>query len=86
MQPICDCCKKNLATQKHHKFPQRKWAKNLYGDLIHDNRNLQDVCYNCHIGDEHPRLIHWTEKQFCDALGIQMKSKIGRQKWTQKHQ
>ena len=73
---ICECCYKR-ATQVHHKFPQRSWAKKLYGDLIHDKRNLQNVCSGCHIEDEHPKLIHWTEAQFCEALGIEIRSKVG---------
>ena len=63
--------------QLHHKFPQRKWAKKLYGDLIHDKRNLQDVCYNCHIGTPSTKLIHWSEKEFCKSLNINIKSKVG---------
>ncbi len=78
MNPICSCCRQRIATQKHHKFPQRVWAKKLYGDLIHDKRNLQDVCYTCHIGAPHPKLIHWSEDQFCDAVGVKPRSKVNR--------
>ena len=77
MKPLCECCKVNLSTQVHHKFNQRKWAKKLYGELIHDPRNLQGVCYICHIGNPHPKLQHWTEQQFCEALGIEPRSKLG---------
>lgn len=76
MNPLCSCCKIVIATQKHHRFPQRKWAKKLYGDLIHDNNNLQDVCYNCHIGNPHIGLVHWTEREFCEALNITIRSKV----------
>ena len=73
---LCTCCYKP-ASQVHHKFPQRSWAKKLYGNLIHDKRNLQEVCDKCHIGKESPKLIHWTEQQFCEALGIEVRSKVG---------
>lgn len=72
---LCECCKTNLGVQIHHKCPQRKWLKKLYGQLIHNEKNLMRVCYNCHIGNPHPKLIHWNEKQFCEALKIEMRSK-----------
>lgn len=80
MNIICSCCHKNIATQKHHKFPQRAWAKKLYRELIHDNRNLQDVCSGCHVENPSPKLIHWSEQEFCTAMAIGVRSKIGRDK------
>ena len=73
---ICECCYKR-ATQVHHKFEQRSWAKKLYKDLIHHPKNLMNVCSACHIENEHPRLIHWSEVEFCEALGIEVRSKVG---------
>jgi hypothetical protein len=61
--------------QRHHKFPQRKWARRLYGKLLDDSRNIQMVSANEHAGHNGKGLIFWTEKQFCEALGIEMRSK-----------
>lgn len=61
--------------QRHHKFSQRKWARKLYGKLIDDPRNIQMVDANIHAGHNGPGLIFWTEKEFCEALGIEMRSK-----------
>lgn len=64
--------------QLHHRFPQVKWAKRLYGQLIHDKRNLMTVCADCHVGHASPKLVHWDEQEFCVALGIEPRSKLAR--------
>lgn len=73
----CETCHYKPASQLHHKFSQTKWAKKLYGDLIHDVRNLQHVCADCHVGHASLDLVHWNESQFCEALGIAIRSKTG---------
>jgi len=81
---ICEACNKNKATQLHHKFSQTKWAKKLYGVSIHDGKNLQHVCADCHTSHASPFLIHWSEQEFCDAMGFKPRSKVGRMKWLQR--
>lgn len=74
---ICQVCFKNLATQIHHKLSQTKLYKKLYGHLIHDIRNLVHVCADCHLTKPIPK---WTEREFCEALGITPRSKVEKQK------
>lgn len=72
---LCEICRRP-ATQRHHKFSQTKWARKLYGKLIDDPRNIMMVCEHCHSSHQSPKLIHWSEKEFCEALGIQPRSKV----------
>jgi len=68
----CEKCGKKQATEIHHRFSQTKANKSLYGKLIHHPKNLQKICYNCH----HTKALDkWSEKEFCQALGIEPKSK-----------
>lgn len=71
----CQVCYTHPADQLHHKFSQTKWAKRLYGELIHDPRNLMQVCADCHASHASPKLVHWSEQEFCQALGIDSRSK-----------
>ena len=69
----------NIATQKHHKFPKgtkKGWRYKLYGDLLHDPRNLEDACAACNVSHAGSFLTHWSEKEFCDALDITPRSKL----------
>lgn len=52
------------------------WARNLYGKLMDDKRNIQICCYDCNTSHAGIGLTHWSEKQFCNALGINPKSKV----------
>lgn len=78
---LCKCCRKRPSDQKHHLFSNTKWARKLYGALIDDPRNLMDCCGACNASHANPDLIHWSELDFCNALGIEPRSKImkGRQ-------
>jgi hypothetical protein len=71
---ICRCGKP--ASQMHHRFPQTKVNKRLYGELIHDQRNLEPMCANCHVS--HAKVSVWRERDFCRALGIEVRSKTER--------
>ncbi len=71
----CQVCKKNIATEAHHLLPQRKMYKKLYPDYIHDSRNLMYVCHDCHQFKGVPSI---TEKEFCDIMGIEIRSKVGK--------
>lgn len=77
MKPLCEICKKSFGLQRHHKYSQVKFARKLYGDLLDDPKNIQTVCWNCHAGHNSPGLIRWSEKEFCAALKIYPRSKIG---------
>jgi rRNA maturation endonuclease Nob1 len=69
---ICERCGKYDQLQLHHRFSQTKLNKRLYGLLIHDQRNLQKICYQCHHNEP---LEKWTEEEFCEVLGIEPRSK-----------
>ena len=70
---LCPCG--NVASQKHHKFHNVRWARRLYGKLMDDPRNLQDACDKCNVSHAGKHLTHWTEYEFCRALGIPPRSK-----------
>lgn len=74
---ICQTCHKpKTSFQKHHKFHNVVWARKLYGDLMNDPKNIQFVCSDCNTSHAGTGLKHWTEKQFCEAMGIGMRSKV----------
>jgi len=70
---ICYICGKQ-ATDRHHLLSQTKLYKKLYGKLIHDEKNIIYLCNSCHLNKSIPKL---TEKQFCEIMGIEIKSKSG---------
>ncbi len=70
---VCELCNVRPATEWHHLFPQTKTNKRLYGELIHDRRNLLKLCHGCHEG-----AAHLTEREFCAVLGIDTRSKTGK--------
>lgn len=70
---ICKLCKINQSEHKHHLFSQTKWARKLYGNLIDDPRNLMELCSVCHLNKPIPK---YTEIEFCNALGIEPRSKV----------
>lgn len=74
----CTCCGAIGWLDAHHKFPQVKWALKLYRDLIHDHRNIQYACNGCHASHASPKLEHWSEKEFTEALGIEPRSKTAK--------
>jgi hypothetical protein len=60
------------ATERHHLFSQTKWARKLYGNLIDHPLNIRLLCYDHH---HNKPLDKWTEQEFCDAIGIEPRSK-----------
>lgn len=73
---ICENCQSRPATERHHKFIQSKVNLRLYGrKLIDDPRNTQMLCYSCH--HDKP-VIHYSEKEFCEIMGIETRSKTGK--------
>lgn len=74
---ICPSCNLNRTNfQNHHKFHNVLWARKLYKDLMDDPRNIQRVCADCNISHAGLGLTHWSEKEFCKALGIEIRSKV----------
>ena len=71
---ICENCKIKIGTEKHHLFSKTKLNKKLYAEYIHDKRNIQYLCYNCHHSK--PVKKH-SEKEFCKVIGIETRSKTG---------
>jgi len=69
----CEVCKKEPATDQHHLFSQSKVNKKLYGKLIHHPSNIIFICRKCHLNSTIPKM---TEQQFCDKLGIEVRSKL----------
>ena len=72
VRTICHICFEKPAQQIHHKFPQTDNNRELYGELLDDPENTLPVCCDCH-----PKAEHYTEKEFCDILGIEPRSKSG---------
>jgi hypothetical protein len=73
---ICQLCKKNEITDRHHKFSQTKLHINLYPEFIHDEKNIQLCCNGCHLSKVSGLEI-WSEMRFCDEMGIVPRSKSG---------
>jgi hypothetical protein len=69
----CEACGVRPATQKHHKYPQRRGHVRKYGRvLIDDRRNIQYVCAECgssHAGQGRG-LIVWNERDYQEALQL----------------
>ena len=65
----------NRSTDKHHLFSQTKQNRELYGKLLDDERNIMYLCNDCHLNKSVPK---WNELEFCEAIGIEVRSKSGR--------
>jgi hypothetical protein len=60
---------------KHHKFPNTKLNRRLYGkDLIDAPANIQTLCLDCHLSKKDGIKI-WSEADFCNHFGINPKGK-----------
>lgn len=71
---ICQICG-GIATDRHHLFSQTKLNRRLYGKLIDDERNIMYLCNGCHLNKSIPKM---TEREFCEVMGIEIRSKSGR--------
>jgi len=76
----CPCCNKYKELTAHHKFPQSKINLKIYGELIHDYRNIQHICLDCHLSKA-KGIIIWNELAFVQALDIELRSKSS-QYWS----
>ena len=73
---VCENCGTTENIHKHHLYSQTKQARELYGKLLDDPRNIVYLCNDCHVGGASiPKL---TEREFCTMLGIEVRSKSGR--------
>lgn len=73
----CSKCGATGFISTHHKYKQKAWRRKLYGDLLDDTRNLvYDVCSDCHKFLDANDIL--SEQEFCDIMGISVKSKTGR--------
>ena len=70
---ICKMCG-GKADQRHHLYSQTKHARELYGKHLDDPKNTIDLCSDCHMTKSIPKM---TEREFCEAIGIEIKSKSG---------
>lgn len=71
---LCEICGISIATEEHHRFSKTELAIKLYPDYIHDHRNIQRLCNECHNN----RKEKWNEKKFCEVMDIKTRSKSGR--------
>ena len=74
---ICEKCNEQLGSEKHHLFPNTKRNRKLYGVLLDDRKNIRYLCYRCHHG-HNGRVDHISEREFCERLGIETRSKSGK--------
>ena len=64
----CMVCGVHWADQRHHKFPQKKYHREVYGKLIDHPCNLMLVCGNCHASHAKMDGYIWGEFEFRQAL------------------
>ena len=71
---ICENCHYRPGEHRHHKFSNTKLNRKLYGKLLDDKRNIQMLCSICHLNKP---VKKYTEKEFCEVMGIEVRSKTG---------
>jgi len=69
---ISGCPKKG--EHRHHRFPNTKVNRALYGSLMDDRRNVQTLCMDDHLNGYGET---WSEEEFCEAVGVPVQSKSG---------
>jgi hypothetical protein len=74
---ICETCYEKPATERHHLFEDTKINRKLYKKLLDHKLNIQMLCYGCHHG-HNGEVLHISEKEFCNLLGIETRSKCGK--------
>ena len=80
IKPVCELCGQRTSEELHHLLPQSELNKKLYPEYIHDMLNLVCVCRQCHKD----KARHIDEIQFCLLMGIEPRSKSGRQLWKRR--
>lgn len=72
---ICKFCGNMNNVQGHHKLSQTKLYRELYPEYIDHPDNKIDYCVDCH---DNRSIENWSEKEFCEYFGIEIRSKSGR--------
>ncbi len=65
LNSICDKCHLKQATQRHHRFPQKKLHRKIYGKILDQPFNIIFVCADCHTS--HAKIDRndiWNEREF----------------------
>jgi len=70
----CEICGIYTYLQAHHKFSNTKLNRKLYGKLLDHEKNIMVLCQSCHTNE---KALKFTEREFCEALGIEIRSKTG---------
>jgi len=70
----CEICGIYTYLQAHHKFSNTKLNRKLYGKLLDHEKNIMFLCQSCHTNE---KALKFTEREFCEALGIEIRSKSG---------
>lgn len=66
---ICEICRKQPASQIHHKFPDTKPNRKKYSiKLINHKWNTQWACADCN--SSHARARNIDERKFCSIMKI----------------
>jgi 5-methylcytosine-specific restriction endonuclease McrA len=73
----CELCGTTENLTMHHAFSKTKVNVKLYPEYIHDQRNIIIYCLDCHLNKP---IIKFSERQFCQIMGIEMRSKLGTRK------
>jgi len=79
---LCEVCHEGPAKHKHHKFPNTKKNRELYGKLLDHELNILHVCIQCHLwkpSHNKEKLLRWNEIQFCTVSAIEPRSKSGQE-------
>jgi len=75
---ICEMpgCFKRFS-ERHHLFSDTRKNRELYGGLLDEDENIFLICGDCHDWKPLPK---FTEIEFCNALGIEPRSKVAQSK------
>jgi len=68
----CERCKVRVAKHRHHLLSQTATYRGLYEDMIDDERNIMNLCNDCHLSKSLKKL---DELEFCRMLKIKPRSK-----------
>lgn len=65
MNPLCEICNKELATEVHHIKPLEQYTNNypLMEDMAYRMDNLQSLCHQCHKNIHIEMKLHRKQKE-----------------------
>lgn len=65
MNPLCEECKKELATEVHHRIPLEYYSDrpDIMEELAYDINNLESVCHRCHKNIHIKMLLNRNQKE-----------------------